>query len=91
MEVTLHSFFTSVIDGGTWTGSRPGRYTLEKHSPVTILYENGWAPETFWKLRRREKSFDSEGTEQKYLRFLACSLKMISSTLIRISLGSIRI
>ena len=34
MEITLHSFFTSVIDGGTWTGSRPGRYTLEKHSPV---------------------------------------------------------
>ena len=34
MEITLHSFFTSVIDGGTWTGLRPGRYTLEKHSSV---------------------------------------------------------
>jgi hypothetical protein len=91
MGITLHSFFTSVISGGTWTGSRPGRCTLEKHSPVTILYENGWAPLNFWKFWRREKYFASEVTEQTLLGFLAYSLKMISTTLIRVRLGKIRI
>jgi hypothetical protein len=56
-----------------------------------ILYENGWAPEGFWKLWRRHEPFASEGNEQKFLGYLACSLKKISTTLIRISLGKFRI
>jgi hypothetical protein len=56
-----------------------------------IPFENGWTPQRYWKLWRRKKSFASEGTEQKFLGYLAFSLKTISTTLISISLGKFRI
>jgi hypothetical protein len=30
VEVQLHSFLNSALDGGNWSASRPGRYTLWK-------------------------------------------------------------
>jgi hypothetical protein len=41
-----YSFLTSVLDGGEWSASRPGRaLPPRKGSPVPIVLEAGWAPE----------------------------------------------
>jgi hypothetical protein len=36
VEVQLHSFFTSVLDGGEWSASRPGRFTPRERAPGTV-------------------------------------------------------
>jgi hypothetical protein len=52
------SFFTSALDGGEWSASRPGRTLLPgKGPPVHIGQEAGWAPEPVWTQRLEEKSF----------------------------------
>ena len=33
MEVQLHAFFTSVLGGGDWLISRPGRFTPRRKEP----------------------------------------------------------
>ena len=38
---------TSALDGGGWSTSRPGRFTLGK-DPVRIVQEAGWAPGPVW-------------------------------------------
>ena len=38
---------TSVIDGGEWSTSRPGRFNPVKN-PVPIVQEAGWAPGPVW-------------------------------------------
>jgi hypothetical protein len=38
VEVQLHAFLTSVLDGGEWSASHPRRFT-----PVPIGYKAGWA------------------------------------------------
>jgi hypothetical protein len=37
-----HFFLTSVLDGGEWSASHPGRFTPEKRAPDTHLIR-GWA------------------------------------------------
>jgi hypothetical protein len=37
VEVRLHVFLTSALDGGEWITSRPGRLTPVKEPPVPIL------------------------------------------------------
>jgi len=32
VEVYLHSFLTSTLDGGEWLNSRPGRFTHEERT-----------------------------------------------------------
>jgi len=38
---------TSVLDGGGWSASRPGRFTPRK-DPVPIEQEAGWFPRPVW-------------------------------------------
>jgi hypothetical protein len=53
-----YSFSTSVLDGGEWSASRPGRALAPgKGPPVPIVLEAGWAPEPVCTQRVEEKSF----------------------------------
>jgi hypothetical protein len=47
-------FLTSVLDGGEWSASRPGRFTSAERSPVPNEQEAGWAPDPVWTLWSRE-------------------------------------
>jgi hypothetical protein len=38
-----------------WSASPPGRFAHGERAPVTIGYEAGWAPESFWTQWQREK------------------------------------
>jgi hypothetical protein len=35
VEVYLHAFLNSALDGGEWSASRPGRFTLRERAPGT--------------------------------------------------------
>jgi hypothetical protein len=35
MDVYLHAFLTSALDGGEWSASRPGRFTLRERAAGT--------------------------------------------------------
>jgi hypothetical protein len=35
-EVYIHAFLISALDGGEWSASRHGRFTLEKRAPPTV-------------------------------------------------------
>ena len=37
MEVWLHLFLTSAVDGGEWSTSHPGRFTFGKESAVHLI------------------------------------------------------
>jgi hypothetical protein len=41
MEVYLHHFLTSALDGGEWSASRPGRFTPGTQ-PLYTHYIGGW-------------------------------------------------
>jgi hypothetical protein len=45
LEVQLHSFLTSALDGGEWSMPRPSRITPTKESQAPIVQEAGWARE----------------------------------------------
>jgi hypothetical protein len=47
-----YSFWTSALDGGEWSASRPVGRTLGTH-----WQEAGWAPEPLWTQRLQEKYF----------------------------------
>jgi len=55
VEIYLHVFLTSALDGCEWTASRPGRFIPGKEPPVSIGYEVGWGPELVWTPWRKEK------------------------------------
>jgi hypothetical protein len=40
-EVQLQVFLTSALDGGEWSGSRPGRFTPGEETPSTH-WIGGW-------------------------------------------------
>jgi hypothetical protein len=42
VEVQLHTFLTSELDVGEWSGSRPGSYIQRKESPLLAGKEAGW-------------------------------------------------
>jgi hypothetical protein len=53
-----YSFSTSVLDGGEWSASLPGRpLPPGKRPPVPILQETRWAPEPVWTQKLEEKYF----------------------------------
>jgi hypothetical protein len=53
-----YSFWTSALDGGEWSASRPGRALASGKGPaVPIVQESGWAPEPVWTQRLQEKFF----------------------------------
>jgi hypothetical protein len=57
-EYSSYFFSTSVLDGGEWPASRPGRALAPgKGPPVPTVQEVGWAPELVWIQRLDEKSF----------------------------------
>jgi hypothetical protein len=57
-----YSFTTSALDGGEWSASRPGRaFTPGERTPVPIVQEAGWAPESVGTQRLEEKSFAPAG------------------------------
>jgi hypothetical protein len=37
VEVQLHAFLTSALDGGEWSASRPGRFTPQGMNPWYLL------------------------------------------------------
>jgi hypothetical protein len=41
VELLLHAFLTSVLDGDEWSASRPGRFILEERAPGTHWID-GW-------------------------------------------------
>jgi len=43
VEVQSHAFFKSVLEGGEWSASHPGRFTPGKEPLVPIVLEGGWA------------------------------------------------
>jgi len=47
MEVQLHEFLTSALDGGDWSASPPGRFTPGRNK-VPIGWEAVWAREQVW-------------------------------------------
>ena len=57
MEITLHLFFTPVIDGSTCRGSCPSHYTLDKHSPVPTKAVRE-VPSHFEHLENRSRGLD---------------------------------
>jgi len=49
VEVQLHAFLTSALDGGEWSVSGPGRFIRRERAPDTHwIGEAGWAPEPVW-------------------------------------------
>jgi hypothetical protein len=54
--------FTTTLDGGEWSASRPGRALAPGQGPpVPIVQEAGWTPEPVWPPRIEEKSFAPAG------------------------------
>jgi hypothetical protein len=45
VEMQMHVFVPSALDGDEFSASRPGRFTLGKESPIPIGYEAEWASE----------------------------------------------
>jgi hypothetical protein len=43
VEVYLHAFLTSALDGAEWLASHPGCFTLHESTPVPTGKEAGWA------------------------------------------------
>jgi len=41
VDVWLHAFLTSALDGGQWSASRPGRFTPRERGPGTH-WIGGW-------------------------------------------------
>jgi len=37
VDVQLHEFLNSALDGGEWSASRPGRFTPRKSVPATTV------------------------------------------------------
>jgi hypothetical protein len=46
----------SVLDGGEWSASRPGRFASGEHLPIPSREDAGWILEPVWTLCRRENS-----------------------------------
>jgi hypothetical protein len=45
---TGHSFFTSALDTGQWSASRPGHFTPRQRNPVPLEPKAGWATGLVW-------------------------------------------
>jgi hypothetical protein len=56
LDVLLHAFSTSTLEGDEWSASRPGHFTPLEITPVPTAYGAGWAPEpsrVLWKRKYR--------------------------------------
>jgi hypothetical protein len=48
VELQLHAFLTSALNGSEWSASRPATLHPGKEPLVPIGQETGWAPEPVW-------------------------------------------
>jgi len=55
MEVQLHVFSTTAVDGGERSAYSTGRFTSGEIASLSVEEEARWAPELVW--RFREKNF----------------------------------
>jgi len=57
VEVYLHAFLTSQLDGDKWSASLPGRFILMERAPARYPFVGGWlGPRiTVWARWGREK------------------------------------
>jgi hypothetical protein len=59
MEVKLHSFLTSALDGGKWLASRPQPLCSQGRNPppppLPAGQEAGWTQEPVWTNRRQKR------------------------------------
>jgi hypothetical protein len=53
MDVYLHTFLTSAVDGDEWQLHAAAALFPGKKPPVPILQEAVWAPESVWTLWTR--------------------------------------
>jgi hypothetical protein len=44
VDVSIHVFLTSAVDGGDWSASFPGRFTTVERSPGTHCYRRLGGP-----------------------------------------------
>jgi len=61
VEVYLHSFLTSALDEGEWSGSCPAHFKARKSVPCIIYLEAQWAPELLCTFLRAERYFAATG------------------------------
>ena len=61
VEVYLHSFLTSALDGGEWSGSCPVNSKARKSVPCILYLEARWAPELLCTFLRAERYFAPTG------------------------------
>ena len=55
VHVYFHLFLTSVLDGGEWSASGPGRFTFRSKPRYPANREARWAAESVWTFGRRNK------------------------------------
>ena len=56
IEVQLHAFLPSVVDGSEWSTSCSDHFTFEKESLVSI----GWTSEHIWMFWKRDFLIEAE-------------------------------
>lgn len=61
VEVHIHAFLISAVDGHGRSASRPGIFTAVEKLPVSMEYETGLALEPCLVTQRRENSLSAEG------------------------------
>jgi hypothetical protein len=72
-----YSFITSVLHGGQWSGSRPGRILPPGKGPQEpIVQEAGWSPEPVWTQTLEEIPFVSAGDQTQSPGLLVRSQKL---------------
>ena len=73
IQVYLHWFVTSALDGGEWSTWRPGQFTRR----MSHQY-GGWTPQPVCTFRRRENVFPLAGMKRRILYSIAQSLYWLS-------------
>ena len=87
MEMYLHSFLTSALDGGKYSASRSGHLHRWKTFPEPIKQESRWAPQAVWMFRKRDETLASAGIRTAFRP--AHNLGTILSELFRLPLAHV--
>jgi hypothetical protein len=82
VDVQIHVFLTSALDGGEWSASSPWRFTCGEKPPVPTGQEAGWGPEQVWTKWRGEKPCpyrDSNSDPQFHAIKLGANWRQVAS------------